>query len=55
MGSSNSDGMISAEYLEAYAKLLPNERTLTIAAAGHLPHLEQPEALASAVRTFLEN
>ena len=47
--------MISAEYLEAYAKLLPNAPTLTIPAARHLPHLEQPEAPASAVRTFLEN
>jgi pimeloyl-ACP methyl ester carboxylesterase len=49
-----SDGVISADYLEGYARLLPNARTLTIADAGHLPHLEQPEALAAAINNFLE-
>jgi pimeloyl-ACP methyl ester carboxylesterase len=49
-----SDGVISAEYLAGYAQLLPNARTLTIADAGHLPHLEQPEALAAAITKFLE-
>jgi pimeloyl-ACP methyl ester carboxylesterase len=48
----DSDGVVSADYLAAYAKLLPNARTQTIAEAGHLPHLEQPRALASAIRTF---
>ena len=50
-----SDGLVSAQYLEAYARLLPNARTLTIPAAGHAPHLEAPQALASAVLGFLEN
>jgi pimeloyl-ACP methyl ester carboxylesterase len=50
-----SDGLVSAEYLEAYARLLPNARTLTIPAAGHAPHLEAPQALASAVLRFLES
>jgi pimeloyl-ACP methyl ester carboxylesterase len=49
-----SDGLVSDEYLKAYAGLLPNARTTTIAAAGHAPHLEQPEAFASAVLEFLE-
>jgi len=49
-----SDGLISAEYLEAYARLLPNAQTLTLPACGHLPHLEQPQALASAINKFLE-
>jgi pimeloyl-ACP methyl ester carboxylesterase len=48
-----SDGLVSDDYLKAYAGLLPNARTLTIPAAGHAPHLEQPEALASAVLEFL--
>ncbi len=48
-----SDGLVSDAYLKAYAGLLPNARTLTIPAAGHAPHLEQPEALASAVLEFL--
>ena len=50
-----SDGLVSAEYLEAYARLLPDARTLTIPAAGHAPHLEAPQALASAVLGFLES
>lgn len=49
-----SDGLVSAEYLAAYARLLPNARTTTIAAAGHAPHVEQPEAFARAVLQFLE-
>jgi pimeloyl-ACP methyl ester carboxylesterase len=49
-----SDGLVSDEYLKAYAGLLPNARTTTIAAAGHAPHLEQPEAFASAVLEFLD-
>jgi pimeloyl-ACP methyl ester carboxylesterase len=49
-----SDGLVSAEYLEAYAALLPNAHTLTIPAAGHAPHLEAPQTLASAVLGFLE-
>jgi pimeloyl-ACP methyl ester carboxylesterase len=48
-----SDGLVSEAYLQAYAALLPNARTLTIPAAGHAPHLEQPEAFASAVLEFM--
>jgi pimeloyl-ACP methyl ester carboxylesterase len=48
-----SDGLVSNDYLKAYADFLPNARTLTIPAAGHAAHLEQPEALASAVLEFL--
>lgn len=48
------DGVVSGDYLEGYAKLFPNARTLTIPGAGHLPHQEQPQALASAIREFLE-
>jgi len=49
-----SDGLISADYISAYARLLANARTATIAAAGHAPHVEQPEAFARAVLQFLE-
>jgi pimeloyl-ACP methyl ester carboxylesterase len=48
-----SDGLVSDAYMQAYAGLLPNARTLTIAAAGHAPHLEQPDAFAAAVLGFL--
>jgi pimeloyl-ACP methyl ester carboxylesterase len=48
-----SDGLVSQPYLEAYARLLPNARTRTIAAAGHVPQREQPAAFAAAVLEFL--
>ena len=48
-----NDGLVSQPYLEAYARLLPNARTLTIAAAGHQPHLEQPAAFAVTALEFL--
>ena len=49
-----SDGLVSADYLAAYARLLPNARIDTIAAAGHAPHVEQPEAFAAKVLAFLD-
>ena len=49
-----SDGLVSADYLAAYARLLPNARTDTIAAAGHAPHVEQPDAFARKVLAFLD-
>jgi pimeloyl-ACP methyl ester carboxylesterase len=48
-----SDGLVSAEYLERYAKLVPGARIATIAAAGHVPHLEQPKAFAATLDAFL--
>jgi pimeloyl-ACP methyl ester carboxylesterase len=48
-----SDGIVSAEYLERYAALIPNARIETIAAAGHLPQVEQPAATAANVLRFL--
>ena len=49
-----SDGLISAAYLERYAKLVPGARIATIPEAGHLPHIEQPERFAAALAAFLE-
>ena len=49
-----SDGLVSADYVAAYARLLPNARVETIAAAGHSPHLEQPDIFARTVLQFLE-
>jgi pimeloyl-ACP methyl ester carboxylesterase len=40
-------------YLEAYSGLLPNARTLTIKAAGHVPQVEQPVDFVDCVREFL--
>ena len=49
-----SDGLVSAEYLAKYAKLVPHARIETIAAAGHSPQVEQPEAFVAAVTSFFE-
>lgn len=48
-----SDGLVSAGYLQGYAELLPNSRIVTIPQAGHVPHVEQPAAFADAVLSFL--
>jgi len=48
------DGIVSADYLERYAKLLPKAQIETIAEAGHLPHVEQLEATATKVLGFLK-
>jgi pimeloyl-ACP methyl ester carboxylesterase len=50
-----SDGIVSAEYLERYAALIPQARTETISEAGHLPHVEQPTATAAKVLHFLQS
>ncbi len=50
-----SDGLVSAPYLDAYAGLLPNSRVETIAAAGHAPQVEQPDAFARTVLAFLDS
>lgn len=49
-----SDGLVSADYLDRYARLFPNAKTATIAAAGHAPQIEQPEAFAATVLKFLD-
>lgn len=50
-----SDGLVSADYVAAYARLLQNARVVTIDEAGHSPHLEQPDAFARVVLQFLES
>ena len=48
-----SDGLVSAKYMDAYAKLVPGAQVLTIAQAGHALQNEQPAAFAKAVLDFL--
>ena len=48
------DGLVSREYFEGYARLLPKSKTVTIPAAGHAPQIEQPKAFADALFRFLE-
>jgi pimeloyl-ACP methyl ester carboxylesterase len=47
------DGLVSAAYTEGYARLLPDARTTTIAAAGHVPQIEQPDAFVETALAFL--
>lgn len=49
-----SDGLVSRDYLQGFAGLFPDSRTAVIDGAGHLPHIEQPERLASIVLSFLD-
>ena len=49
-----SDGIVSAEYLERYAALIPKARSDTIDEAGHLPQVEQPDTTAAKVLHFLK-
>ena len=48
-----SDGLVSADYLKRYAKLVKGAKVVTIPKAGHVPQLENPAALATAVLKFL--
>lgn len=49
-----SDGLVGADYLARYARLLPNARIETIAAAGHGPQVEAPDAFVAKVLAFLD-
>jgi pimeloyl-ACP methyl ester carboxylesterase len=48
-----SDGIIAAAYAQEFAKRITGARVQLIERAGHLPHLEQPDAVIKAVRGFL--
>jgi pimeloyl-ACP methyl ester carboxylesterase len=47
-----ADRMIPVEHGRAYAKAIAGARFLLIAEAGHLPQLETPDRLLTAVRDF---
>ncbi len=48
-----SDGIVTPSYGRAYAQRIPGALFQTIAAAGHHPELEQPEAYVDCVARFL--
>jgi pimeloyl-ACP methyl ester carboxylesterase len=48
-----ADGIVSTEYGRAYAGLIPGAQFARIAEAGHHPELEQPQAFAERVLSFL--
>ena len=48
-----SDGIVKESYGKAYAKLIKGAKFVSIAKAGHFPHIEQPEAFLKAVKGFI--
>jgi pimeloyl-ACP methyl ester carboxylesterase len=51
----DADRIAAAVYAQDFAKRIAGAQVKLIAQAGHLPHLEQPEAVAEAVLAFLLN
>ncbi|HXQ49469.1 MAG TPA: alpha/beta hydrolase [Stellaceae bacterium] len=49
-----SDGLVTADYLARYAKLVPNARIETVPLAAHALQTEQPEAFAAKLLAFLD-
>jgi pimeloyl-ACP methyl ester carboxylesterase len=49
-----SDGIVTPSYGRAYSALIPGARFEMIAAAGHHPEIEQPEAFVDRIVAFLE-
>ncbi len=48
-----ADGIVSTAYGAAWRAEIPGARLEAIAAAGHFPHWEQPEAFAAALHRFI--
>lgn len=48
-----SDGIVTPEYGQHYAELIPGAKYAVIAAAGHHPELEQPQAFVDHIVRFL--
>jgi len=48
------DGVMTPDYGRAYSRLIPGSRFELIAAAGHHPEIEQPEAFVDKVARFIE-
>ena len=49
----NEDKLLPVAYAQAWLKKLPKARLLPIPACGHLPHVERPDEVVSAVRSFI--
>jgi pimeloyl-ACP methyl ester carboxylesterase len=50
-----SDRIIPPAYAEAFHRLIPGSTLTMIPNAGHLPHVERPDAVAQAMQNFLRN
>ncbi|MEU9330852.1 alpha/beta hydrolase [Streptomyces canus] len=49
------DGILPTDYGRLYADSIPHARFRTVAKAGHLPHLEQPDVTVAAIEEFLDD
>ncbi len=47
------DRLVPPVYADEFARRLPGARVQTVAGTGHVPHLEEPEAVARMIRAFL--
>lgn len=48
-----NDGIVTPSYGSGFAKLIPDARLKTIPAAGHYPHLEQPQEFMGLLKAFI--
>jgi pimeloyl-ACP methyl ester carboxylesterase len=48
-----NDGIVTPDYGRRYAALVPGSKFVVIPEAGHLPHVEQPEAFLKEVEAFI--
>ena len=48
----DGDRIIPPAYAEAFHRLIPGSTLTIIPKAGHLPHVEQAEAVAEAIQSF---
>lgn len=48
----NEDKLLPVAYAQAWLKQLPKARFLPIANCGHLPHVERPDEVANAIKSF---
>lgn len=48
------DGIVPPLYAQEFASRLRNARIEIVEKAGHLPHIEQPDAVASAIERFVK-
>jgi pimeloyl-ACP methyl ester carboxylesterase len=46
------DRLAPPHFADAWVKEMPGARLITFEESGHVPHLEQPEAVAAAIAEF---
>jgi pimeloyl-ACP methyl ester carboxylesterase len=47
------DEILDPKFVHEFERDIPHVETLMIDACGHLPHLEQSEAVATAIQNFM--